>query len=556
MFDLLWLDDEKVINRAPSLDQLFIEDLNIDFLTEAMFDGMESKLTSSQLCNLFAVDAADVAERQNILKDLIAYPELLQLFRDLLAAILAWQDFFAIPNMDDTTSDLEAFFAMNNYAHAESYFNIINEAYDILGRHQDVCTSSQLKKLFGLIKDVHDGNDFVKITTTWAQRLSALDMPKSITLGFNLSDTFDLSHVKLLSVNKFTYLEPGAKLPKNGAPEDYVYGLTEFYRLRDDLATKGSGFSTSDMTKQTSGSTSASHANEGVRMSNFVRGALGACVGEAGVRVRDYLKQFTRWILNLKQSLTFYIGAFNFMSKVAQYDGKLCFPVIHDDKRLIAKNLYLPLLLLVLKGSRPVIPNDVSFQPHGEFALLTGANQGGKTTFLRSVGVAQFMFQLGLPIGADEAEMGVVDNIFTIFALKEEVSKSQKGKFAQEIARVSDMLNNLSTNSMVLFNEPLTGTGTAETLVISREITSTIKLLGARGIWVTHLHQIAMEIERLNDLISGSSLKSLVAKVKVNDGEDFSRPTYHIVETAPEGTSHAYDVVKRFGLKLNTLSGK
>ena len=128
MFDLLWLDDEKVVNRAPSLDTLFIEDLNIDFLTEAMFDGMESKLTSAQLCNLFAVDAADVAERQNILKDLIAYPELLQLFKDLLSAILAWQDFFAIPNMDDTTSDLEAFFAMNNYAHAESYFNIINEA--------------------------------------------------------------------------------------------------------------------------------------------------------------------------------------------------------------------------------------------------------------------------------------------------------------------------------------------------------------------------------------------------------------------------------------------
>lgn len=548
MFDLLWMSEDTVINRIPSFDNLFIEDLDIDNLVLNMFGEMDSKINSMQLCNLFTTDARILKARQDIIRDLQNHPELLQMFKDLLTAISQWQEFFAIPNMDDSTSDLEAFFAMNKYQFAETYFDIINKLYSTLSGFENVMTADGLKQFLGYVRDVHDSEGFKKITETWKKRLPGLAEPKSITLGFNYDDSFELSHVKLLSINDFSYIAPDDREPKNG--ESFRRGLTDFYKLRDEVG-KGSGFSMGDMTKQTASNASATHASEGVRMSNFVRGALGACVGEAGLRVRDYLKQITRWILNLKHSLTFYIGVFNYLEKLEKYNGKYCFPTICDDKRYIAKELYLPLLLLVLKGTREVISNDVSFDPKGEFALVTGANQGGKTTFLRSVGIGQLLFQLGMPVGATEAEMGLVDNIFTVFALKEEVSKTKKGKFAQEIARVGNMMNDITTNSMVLFNEPLTGTGTAETLIISREITCTVKLLGARGIWVTHLHQLAHDIHRLNDMLEGSHLKSLVAKVK--QLAEYTAPTYHIVESEPEGTSYAYDVVRRFGLQLDQL---
>lgn len=548
MFDLLWMSEDTVINNYESFDDLFIENLDLDFLTQAMFSGMESKITSMQLCNLFSTDPRIVKDRQDIIKDLTKNPELLDLFKDLLQTIQDWQEFFSIPNMDDSTSDLEAFFAMNKYQFAETYFDIIEKLYKTLGKYEASMTADALKQFMGFVREVYEGPAFKKVVDAWKERLPALNDPKSITLGFNYNDSFEISHIKLLSINDYSFIGPSDREPRGG--EKFKRGIIDFYKLKDDLG-KGSGFSTSDMTKQTSSAQSSTHASEGVRMSNFIRGALGACVGEAGLRVRDYLKQVTRWILNLKLSLTFYIGVFNFMEQIYKYDGKLCFPTICDDKRYVAKELYLPLLLLVLKGSRPVIANDLNFAGKGEFALLTGANQGGKTTFLRSVGVGQLMFQLGMPVGAVEAEMGLVDNIFTVFALKEEVSKTKKGKFAQEIARVGEMMDHITSDSMVLFNEPLTGTGTAETLIISREITCTIKLLGARGIWVTHLHQLALDIERLNGMISGSDLKSLVAKVK--QLEEFTAPTYHIVESEPEGTSYAYDVVRRFGLQLEQI---
>jgi len=551
MFDLLWMTEDPVVNRVPSFDDLFIENLDLNFLVEAMFEGMDSKINALHLCNLFALDKDVVRERQNIIKSLQRHPELLELFKELLKTIGDWQDFFSIPNMDDSTSDLEAFFAMNKYSFAETYFSILEKLYNTLGKFQDENDLGYgLKQFYVYIKDAYESDSYKKIIQTWKERLPNLDDPKSITLGFNFDDSFEISHVKLLSVNDYSYIEPREREPKNSAP--FKRGLTEFYRLKDDLANH-SGFSMGDMTKQSASSQSATHASEGVRMSNFVRGALGACVGEAGLRVRDYLKQVTRWILNLKQSLTFYIGVFNYLSKIEALGGAYCFPEICDDKRYFATELYLPLLLLVLKGSRPVIPNDINFVPEGQFALLTGANQGGKTTFLRSVGVGQLMFQLGMPVGAKEAKMGLVDNIFTVFALKEEVSTTKKGKFDQEIARVGNMMNYITCNSMVLFNEPLTGTGTAETLIISREITSTIKLLGARGIWVTHLHKLAKDIYRLNTILGGAPLKSLVVQIKRHESNEYNVPTYHLIEQAPEGTSHAYDVVERFGLKLDRV---
>lgn len=547
MFDLLWLSDDLVVNKIPSMDELFIQDLDIDSLANNMFEGMQSKLNANQLCNLFAIDKSIVLERQNILKDLMKYPDLRNLFQQILDTILKWQEFFSIPNMDENASDLEAFFALGNYGFGETYIKIINTCYDVLVKYETTCSSDGIRQLLGYIREVHDSKNFANLTSAWYERLSCLDDPKSLKLGFNLNDTFEITQVKFLSVNDYTYIEEGDRPPKNG--DAYVEGLTGYYKLKDDASNK-SGFTVTNAGQAFNDkNSSATHASEPVRMTNFVRSALGVCVGDSNLRVRDLLKQNTRWILNLKTSLTFYMGALNLATKIQELDSPFVFPTITDDKCFVADSIYLPMLLLVLKGSRPVIPNTISFAPEGEFGILTGANQGGKTTFLRSVAVGQFMGQLGMPVGAKSLTMGMVDNIFTIFALKEEVTTSKKGKFAQEIARVGEMLNKITTNSMIVFNEPLTGTGTAETIVITREITCTCKLLGARGIWVTHLHQIAADIPRLNKLLEGSRLKSLVARVK--QLEVGTMPTYHVEEAEPEMTSHAYDVVRRFGLDLN-----
>ena len=84
MFDLLWMTEDPVVNRVPSFDDLFIENLDLNFLVEAMFEGMDSKINALHLCNLFALDKDIVRERQNLIKSLQRHPDLLDLFKELL----------------------------------------------------------------------------------------------------------------------------------------------------------------------------------------------------------------------------------------------------------------------------------------------------------------------------------------------------------------------------------------------------------------------------------------------------------------------------------------
>ncbi len=114
--------------------------------------------------------------------------------------------------------------------------------------------------------------------------------------------------------------------------------------------------------------------------------------------------------------------------------------------------------------------------------------------------------------------------------------------------RISQIGGEMTGSTMVLFNEPLSGTSTAETLIISTEVLCAIKLVGARGVWVTHLHRLAADVHRLNRVVGGVKLKNLIAVV--THEADGTSPTYRIVEGEPEMSSHAYDVVRRYVLKI------
>ncbi len=170
--------------------------------------------------------------------------------------------------------------------------------------------------------------------------------------------------------------------------------------------------------------------NNSADMCRVVNNLAALCSGEASKRVRDYLKYHTRWIINLKQALLFYTGAVNFYRKLEQKNAQMVFPVPGNlsGRRFEAEGLYHPLLLFYGKSRDQVVDNEVYMAPEGKFCLLTGANQGGKTTYLRSIGLAQFMMQLGMPVAARRMEADLCDRIFTVFSVGHEELETRQGK--------------------------------------------------------------------------------------------------------------------------------
>ena len=174
--------------------------------------------------------------------------------------------------------------------------------------------------------------------------------------------------------------------------------------------------------------------------------------------------------------------------------------------------------------------------------MLTGINQGGKTTFLRSVGVTQAIFQLGWPVSCKEASISPVDKIVTVFS-HEENTNLQHGKLGQELKTVREGLDLATDRSLLLCNEPITGTSPMENLYLSREVLISCQLLKCRGIWVTHLYDLAAEAPEMSKLLNGSKISSIIA-LSLEEG-DTVKATYRIQRGDPAFTSFAAQVLKQ-----------
>lgn len=122
--------------------------------------------------------------------------------------------------------------------------------------------------------------------------------------------------------------------------------------------------------------------------------------------------------------------------------------------------------------------------------MITGADQGGKSTFLRSVGLAQLMTQCGMFVGANSYRAAVCDGLFTHFKREEDVTMSG-GKLDEELKRASEIADQVTPTSLLLFNESFAATNEREGAEIAQAIIRALLDLGAKVVFVTHSYELA-----------------------------------------------------------------
>jgi DNA mismatch repair ATPase MutS len=120
--------------------------------------------------------------------------------------------------------------------------------------------------------------------------------------------------------------------------------------------------------------------------------------------------------------------------------------------------------------------------------IITGANQGGKSTFLRSIGLAQIMMQSGLFVGAEAFE-GELSSATCTHYKREEDASMKSGKFDEELARMSEIADHIVPNATILFNESFAATNEREGSEIARQIVSALLEKGIRVFYVTHMFE-------------------------------------------------------------------
>jgi DNA mismatch repair protein MutS len=266
-----------------------------------------------------------------------------------------------------------------------------------------------------------------------------------------------------------------------------------------------------------------------------------------------------RALVALEKEIAFYLGAARLVRRLRDGGLPMSRPEIAplDERTCSIHTLYNVSLALQFSKRvndlrEEIVCNDVEFGDEGRIFILTGPNRGGKTTYTQAVGLAHVFMQAGLFVPASSARISPVDGIFTHFAT-EERPDLEAGRLGEESRRLSAIFERATRHSLILLNESLSSTSAGESLYLARDIVRVMRLLGARAIFATHLHELAADAEAINSETAGDSrVVSMISLVHV-DGET-ARRTYKIVPGAPMGMSYAREIAARYGISFEQLT--
>lgn len=254
--------------------------------------------------------------------------------------------------------------------------------------------------------------------------------------------------------------------------------------------------------------------------------------------VANALAQSTDHILSfftlLRAELGFYICCLNLHAQLVDNGMPLCFPepVSADQAALSCHGLYD--VCLGLRLADRAVGNDVVADGKS-LVMITGANQGGKSTFLRSVGLAQLMMQSGMCVGAESFRTNICTGVFTHYSREEDATMTC-GKLEEELRRMSEIVDHLKPRSVLLFNESFAATNEREGSQIARDVIRALVNSDIKILFVTHLFDLA------HGLYGECADAALFLRAERQAG---GHRTFRLIEGEPLPTSYGQDLYER-----------
>jgi hypothetical protein len=285
----------------------------------------------------------------------------------------------------------------------------------------------------------------------------------------------------------------------------------------------------------------ADRDENGYRALSELRGRGINLVANAAAQSADHvLSFFTR----LRVELGFYVGCLNLHKTLAAKGEPTCFPVPEEPgtPRLSARGLHDACLSLRVEPR--VVGNDLDADGR-RLVMITGANQGGKSTFLRSLGLAQLMMQCGMFVPAESFRADVAAGVFTHYKREEDVSMTS-GKLDEELRRMSELAGRIRPGAVLLCNESFASTNELEGSEIARQIARALTEAGVKVCYVTHLFDLAHGFYR-EQLDTALFLRA--------ERQPDGRRTFKLVEGEPLPTSYGEDAFRRiFGTAVDAAA--
>ena len=525
---LLYPDEE---SRLFHSDRANLPDISEAVCYELGLDEIFN-LKNGNLSDFFTKDEEVIRYRQAAILDVVKIPEI----RETLSRVH--------PILDDITElrrlDRESTSSGDSYLYSiteiELYVSCIDTLKAGFAPVRDKITSSAFRGLADLAIELADSDYYRELNEKLEALASRVHEVRSITVGVNLDRELRPVSAGVISVNSEQF--------KSGKVLDKILRFSfrnDAFTCIAELSPFGKGQSEN---RQEALIGAFNSAIEDVFRSS-VKGWRGI--------VGEYVLDNTDFLLKLLPEIEFVSRSADLIKKLSEHEGcTITVPRLAPvcDKVFSAKGLYNPRVALAIDDE--IVTNDLEFDDNARIYVLTGPNRGGKSVITVALGAAQAMCQLGLPVPAESCEISPVDAIFTHFPEGAD-DTIDKGRLGEECARLKEIFDAVTEDSMILLDESLSSTGAYEASYIASEILSAFAAMRCRGIFSTHLHELAAGVPEINARSAahgGVKIDTLVA------GIEQGRRSFKIYRAKPDGKSYARDIADKYGLAFDSLMAR
>lgn len=247
-------------------------------------------------------------------------------------------------------------------------------------------------------------------------------------------------------------------------------------------------------------------------------------------------------IQSFYNEIQFYLSYLFFIERFKTHGLKFCLPEVTDKSKEISANNTFDLALANRQPSTDltIVCNDFYLTGSERIIIVSGPNQGGKTTFARTFGQLHYLASLGCPVPGSQAKLFYFDNIYTHFE-KEEDIRNQRGKLQDDLMRIHNIIQQATSNSIIIMNEIFTSTALVDARFLSTEILHKILSLDALGVCVSFID----ELSRLN--------AKTVSMVSTIDPSNPTIRTFKILRRVADGHSYAISIAEKHGLTYKNI---
>ncbi|GAB2546942.1 MutS-related protein [Gracilibacillus alcaliphilus] len=262
-------------------------------------------------------------------------------------------------------------------------------------------------------------------------------------------------------------------------------------------------------------------------------------------KLKPYYSKYAHFIndsiMNFDHELQFYIACLQYFRTLKHQGLRYCYPEISNQKELhIIAGYDLSLATSELHVDKKVIGNDFTLNPNERLCVLTGPNQGGKTTFARSLGQILYLSSIGCPVPSKQAKVFLFDKLFTHFPSKEETG-TNAGKLIDELTRLENILDNATCDSVIILNELFSSTTTRDAYAMGKKTLRKLMRKNTMCLYVTHLFELAAVHDDIVSLVAATNTC------------DLSQRTFKITRRAADGLLHNSTMVEKYGLTLSQI---